>query len=180
MSIEALAYRIQRETRRGPFGIVRQQEQVGQLLEGGLFRLPLATSQVELGLKPHSRVLTIRTQGEPVTVECGAEPQRFKPKVVVRLSQEQPEISTGRRKVSIYPMSDPSQRLVLEAPRFQPLILSGEQTVRLITGSVIGNHRNTLQEMETRHKQELEAQRRALIPEETDVKKLEDSVPTES
>lgn len=147
---ETLTYEIQKEIRRGPWGLIRRRETIGQLPEGSSSTLLIGTGQVRVTLESQSQALIIRSDEQPVTVEFGAEPQRFRPKVVAKLNEPEvevhgitstiypgSEIRTGRRTVTIYPSADSSQRLVLEAPQFQPMILSNTEVVLAVTGTII-------------------------------------------
>ncbi len=126
MPPEVLTYQIHREVQSGPFGIRRRQEPVGQLSEGDLSRLPIGRDLVEVRLESGSQTLTIKAGDRPIAVEFGAEPQMLKPRVSTRLDHSQ-SVITGRRKVTIYPEYDSSQKLVLEAPRREPLRLTAFQ-----------------------------------------------------
>lgn len=124
------------EIPRGLFGILKERKSIGQVCKGKIFPFQIGQSDGTLFLGEYEKLLIgIVPQSPPVIVEFAAEPQRFWPKVVSKLDQEHPEIISGRRKITIYPEGDPKQRLILEAPTFQPLVVTSKEAERLIAAA---------------------------------------------
>lgn len=140
MSAEAFKYSIYRERSSGPFGLVRRREQLGQISEGDEARLFVGGNHVSFTLEPDSQALVVRSAHQPVIVEMAAEPQRLKPTSVVAELNQNPlenggagdqsvihlasEIRTGRRSVTVYSRTTPSEKLVLQAPKFEPFTVT--------------------------------------------------------
>lgn len=116
-------YEAMLEKRRGPLGIVRQRIPVGQLsTEKPVINHELGDASITLFLDQH-QILTIRSD-QPTIVEFAAEPLRYRPKTVVKLDEYNPEILTNRRHVTICTEADRNERLILTAPKFQPLFVT--------------------------------------------------------
>lgn len=124
-----LEYQIITEKHKGPFGLVREQEKIGLRISTGnsSVGLPLHSAAVLVYLDD-SDTLSLKSVGDNrVRVEFEAEPQRYKPRVDAVLDSDHREMITGRRRLTIYAESDPTNRVILEAPKFEPLVLDSFQ-----------------------------------------------------
>lgn len=128
-------YEAMLEKRRGPLGIVRQKVPVGQLsAEKPVINHELGDASITLFLDPN-QILTIRSD-QPTVVEFAAEPLRSRPKTVVKLDADNPEILTYRRHVTICTEADRNERLILTAPKFQPLFVTAREAAIEIVGAL--------------------------------------------
>ncbi len=120
------------EKRRGPFGVVRQKVPIGQLsAEKPVINHVLGDASITLFLDPN-QILTIRSD-QPTIVEFAAEPLRSRPKTIVKLDADNPEIPTNRRHVTICTEADRNERLILTAPKFQPrFVTTREAAIEIV------------------------------------------------
>lgn len=127
MPKEVLTYQVQKETRRGPWGLLSRKERMGRVPgdQGTVSVFPLGSSNIAVMLDASEALIIMGGAKGAFTVELDAEPLRGRPKIVTQLDELHPEVRTNRRKVTVYPQQDnQSQRLVLEAPKFRPLMIT--------------------------------------------------------
>lgn len=122
------------ERRIGPFGIWKEKTPKGELDKGRDINFKIGGSEVSVALyEDHTIRIELGYPSSPVIVEFAAERLRSRPKIASRLHHEgNPGIISGRRKITIYSENDPSQRLVLKAPKFQPRLVTATEARELM------------------------------------------------
>jgi hypothetical protein len=117
----------------GPFGIVRRttfKTDVPEELE-----LVCTNSIDAIGLTTEpSGTLVIKSYGlYPVRVDLHAQPKMRRPKIINSLAPGD-EIRTNRSHVTIIPLHDRKERIVIEGPEPEPLTLTGGEVRALQMG----------------------------------------------
>lgn len=130
--MELLTYKITKEVRKGPFGLIRQQTPLGAISVGMPSKSVILSETAGLMAEVdyNYETLKLHQAGAPVRVDFAAEPQRRRPAVSAVLNDKKDgksEIFTSRRKVTAYEVGNPNERYILEAPKVEVLTINTEQ-----------------------------------------------------
>lgn len=130
-------YDILVEKRSGPFGLLRQREQIDKIEQGQAKAFQSGRSVVGFVLSSSGVLeIVVAKQGDPVNVQYSAEPERLRPAVSETLDNQHSRTRTTRREVTIVSQGKNPSRLVLLGRAYEPLIVGPENMGNLIANVV--------------------------------------------